>query len=333
MDLTSYLKNYQHLVYDTFINALNRDSVAQTYLIKGINGAPILDVAKFLAKTLICEERNPLACTSCLSCLRFDEGNYSDLLIIDGEKQTIKVPDIEELQKFLSNSSLEKKGKKIYIINCLENANKESVNALLKTLEEPSKNVYAFITTKNEVKLLPTILSRCQILNLLPMDRLMIEKEAIKEGIDPLDAEILSYLYANLDTIKTFKEEEIYQKCKDALIDTIDSLQNSINDAIYYCQNKLIKIVKSKEEARLYIDLLALIFKDLLNLKIGREIVISSQKENYQNIVNKINNIDKCYLEIMTSRSKIEDNATISLLLEHLFIYIKRNGETKNGRK
>ena len=185
MDFRVYLQNHQPFVYKTFINAIKQNKIAQTYMIKGNEGAPILEVAMFLAKTLICEVEDDLACSSCLSCIRFDERNYADFMLLDGSKQTLKVGDIEILQEFLSSSCMEKKGKKIYIINCLENSNKETLNALLKTLEEPFENVYAFITTQNESKLPLTILSRCQILNLIPSERTNIKEEVtIEEAIN-----------------------------------------------------------------------------------------------------------------------------------------------------
>ena len=125
MKYDEYLEKYQPFIYNTFINSLKFNKVSQAYLIKGSDGTPTLDIALFLAKTLICEEPSPLACSSCLNCIRFEEGNYADFMLIDGSKNTIKVGDIENLQKFLASSSLEKQGKKIYIINRLENANKE----------------------------------------------------------------------------------------------------------------------------------------------------------------------------------------------------------------
>ena len=118
MDFKKYLQENQPFVFNIFSNALKTNKVAQSYLIKGNESAPVLECAKYLSKTLICDEED-FACDSCLSCIRFDEGNYSDFKLLDASKQTIKVKDIEELQEFLSSSSLESKKKKIYIINCI----------------------------------------------------------------------------------------------------------------------------------------------------------------------------------------------------------------------
>lgn len=332
MKYDEYLEKYQPFIYNTFINSLKFNKVSQAYLIKGSDGTPTLDIALFLAKTLICEEPSPLACSSCLNCIRFEEGNYADFMLIDGSKNTIKVGDIENLQKFLSSSSLEKQGKKIYIINRLENANKEAVNALLKTLEEPSSSVYAFITTQNEAKLLPTIISRCQILSLLPINKTIVKQNAINEGVLLEDADILSYFYCDVEVIKQKSEEENYKEQKKLLYETLNALTISSEEAIYYAQTNLIKKIKTKEDARLYIDLLSIAFKDILHIQNNQPLVLEGAKEQIDTLSKKYKNVSSIYLEIMLSRGQIEDNVNLSLLLQHIFIYIRKEGGSTYGR-
>ena len=332
MKYDEYLEKYQPFIYNTFINSLKFNKVSQAYLIKGSDGTPTLDIALFLAKTLICEEPSPLACSSCLNCIRFEEGNYADFMLIDGSKNTIKVGDIENLQKFLASSSLEKQGKKIYIINRLENANKEAVNALLKTLEEPTSSVYAFITTQNEAKLLPTIISRCQILSLLPINKSIVKQNAINEGVLLEDADILSYFYCDVEVIKQKSEEENYKEQKKLLYETLNALTISSEEAIYYAQTNLIKNIKTKEDARLYIDLLSIAFKDILHIQNNQPLVLEGAKEQIDTLSKKYKNISEIYLEIMLSRGQIEDNVNLSLLLQHIFIYIRKEGGSTYGR-
>ncbi|MGM9881187.1 MAG: hypothetical protein ACI318_08045 [Bacilli bacterium] len=332
MKYDEYLEKYQPFIYNTFINSLKFNKVSQAYLIKGSDGTPTLDIALFLAKTLICEEPSPLACSSCLNCIRFEEGNYADFMLIDGSKNTIKVGDIENLQKFLSSSSLEKQGKKIYIINCLENANKEAVNALLKTLEEPTSSVYAFITTQNEAKILPTIISRCQILSLLPINKSIVKQNAINEGVLLEDADILSYFYCDVEVIKQKSEEENYKEQKKLLYETLNALTISSEEAIYYAQTNLIKKIKTKEDARLYIDLLSIAFKDILHIQNNQPLVLEGAKEQIDSLSKKYKNVSSIYLEIMLSRGQIEDNVNLSLLLQHIFIYIRKEGGSTYGR-
>lgn len=332
MNFKEYLQEFQPFVFNTFLNALKNNKVAQSYLIKGNDSAPVLECAMYLSKTLVCDEEDSFACDSCLSCIRFDEGNYSDFKLLDASKQSIKVKDIEELQEFLSSSSLENKKKKIYIINLLENCNKETINALLKTLEEPHPNTYAFITTQNESKILQTILSRCQILNLLPSDKSYLKDELKIKNVDPLDIDILSSLYSNLNTILEIKDSGLYAKCKQGLLDTIEAFNKTKEYALFSAQTDIIPVIKTKEEARLYLDLLSLLFKDLIKIKFNQNITLTTLENEINSISNKLENLEQCYLEILLTRGKIELNVSIPLLIEHIFIFIKKGG-IKNGRK
>ena len=331
MDFKKYLQDFQPLVFKTFSNALKTNKIAQAYLIKGNDCAPVLECAKFLSKTLICDEED-FACDNCLSCIRFEEGNYSDFKLLDASKQSIKVKDVEELQEFLSSSSLENKKKKIYIINLLENCNKETINALLKTLEEPHSNTYAFITTQNESKILQTILSRCQILTLLPNDKIYLKEELKIKNIDPLDIDLLTSIYSNVDTIIEMKESSIYSKVKQALLDTIEALNKNKEYALFSAQTDIIPNIKSKEEARLYLDLLSLLFKDIIRVKLNQDLSLQSLNSKIVSLSDKIVDPYSNYLEILLTRGKIELNVSISLLIEHIFITIQKGGK-ENGRK
>ena len=326
MEFKEYLKTKQKFVYNTFKNALSLNRLSQAYLIKGGDGAPVLETALFLAKSLVCEEGSDLADNTCLNCIRFDEGNYSDFMLIDGKKQTIKVGDIEALEEFLSSSSMEKAGKKIYIINCFENSNKEAVNALLKTLEESAPNVHAFITTENEAKLLPTIISRCQVLNLLPGSKDLVVEDVINKGVEKEDAEILSSLYSNEEAILNNINDDTYKTCKKCLLKTIDELQVSSSRALYSLQTEIEKDINTKETLRMYLDLLSVLFKDLVSLEASSSLLLESKKEELKLISKNIKNPEKIYLEIVLTRGKIEENISTALILEHIFIYIIKEG-------
>jgi DNA polymerase III subunit delta' len=328
MDFKKYLLSYQTRVSNTFINAKRQNKVAQTYLIKGSDGAPVFECARFLSKSLVCDEDDSFACDTCLSCIRFDEGNYTDIKILDSSKGNIKVSDIEELQTFLSESSLEKKGIKIYIINLVENLSNEVINALLKTLEEPNSNTYAFLTTLNDTKVLPTIISRAQVLNLLPVDKNILLDELNDTSLSPIDKELLSCVYKDKETIIKESSDESYIKVKSAILDTIDTLVKNPKsilyqlEQVYLSKSKKDLFIDSKEEVRLFIDLLSVVFKDIMYLNIGKEISLKSKKEDLEKIKDLFKDVESIYLEIMLVRSKIDLNVYKPLILEHIFIKI-----------
>ena len=162
MRFQDYLQTYQPLVFQTFKNALESGRISHAYLLSGEKGVPLLETATYLAKSLLCEHPNPLACDECLSCKRISHHTYTDFILLDGKEGQIKKGDVQEIVGDFSKTPLEAKGIMIYIINLVENMNVQAINSLLKFLEEPPANTYAFLTTENETKVLPTILSRCE---------------------------------------------------------------------------------------------------------------------------------------------------------------------------
>ena len=182
MQVEKYLKNYQPVIYQTFLNSLQKDQLSHAYLISGNNGAPLLDVATFFAKSILCDDPSPLACNSCITCLRVDDGNYPDFFVFDGSKATIKKEAVTTIESAFEKKAFENKGIRVYVLHLIENMTIEAINSILKFLEEPGQKVYAFLTTNNENVILPTIISRCQVLRLKLIDKQIVIKTALEEG-------------------------------------------------------------------------------------------------------------------------------------------------------
>ncbi len=329
MEYQYYLESTQKVIYETFKRALETDNIAHAYLLCG-DGGSLLTIAKYLAKTLVCDNPNPLACCSCSSCHRFDEGNYTDLVIIDGSKSNIKMSDIASLRNLFQKTASEKKGYLIYIINQIENSNKESLNAILKFLEEPNPNVIAFLTTTNEERLLPTIVSRCQLLKIKAIEKDELIKEAEKKGICKDDAEILSSFHSDIESLITCYQESNYITVKDLFIELFENLDESISSAHFFAETRVIPVIKGKESLRLFVDLILLFVKDMMNISLNLPIVMKSSYNLIDKLSKRFDNLKDLYIELSLTRSKIELNVNPSLLIDHIMISI-RKGMKKNG--
>ena len=191
MQIEKYLENNQPVIYKTFVNSLSTGKLSHAYLLSGSIGMPLKETAIYLAKSILCDDRKPLACNSCITCCRVDEGNYPDLMIFDGENSKIKKGDIEKITSNFDKTALEEKGIMIYILHLVETMTPIAVNSLLKFLEEPGKNIFAFLTTENETKVLPTIISRTQVLKFREIDRQKIIKEATNHTNTPIKTDTI----------------------------------------------------------------------------------------------------------------------------------------------
>lgn len=337
MQVEKYLKNYQPTIYKTFVNALSDNKLSHAYLLVGNKGVPLLEIATFLAKSLLCDDPSPLACNNCISCLRVDDNNYPDCIILNGEEKLISKDAVDSISHQFEKTPLENKGIMVYVLNGIEYMREEAINGILKFLEEPQEGVYAFLTTNNENAILPTIVSRCQTLHLKSIDRKIVIEQAIDLGVERSDAELLSYFYNDGELIYEIVNDEdesaSYFTCKKALEELLDALKNGDNEyAVYYVQSKISPLVNKKETFRFFLDCLIAVFEDLLNIQNNREIALT----NYDTILQDIlanNNIDisSCLLELLKQRNMIGLNLTIPLQLDHIILYIVRsvNHESK----
>jgi DNA polymerase III subunit delta' len=127
-------------------------------------------------------------CGACRSCQRIEKMAHPDLHIIQSQETggVLKVDEIRELQHSLSLTPYEARFR-IALILRFEEANLSTANALLKTLEEPSSRVVMILTADNSEMLLPTIVSRCEILRLRPLSVSILEKGLQEKWGDNLE--------------------------------------------------------------------------------------------------------------------------------------------------
>lgn len=332
MSIRAYLENNQPLIHKSFTQAIKNDRVPHAYLISGSLGAPLLETAIFLAKSLLCDRPNPLADEECLTCQRIDHGNFNDLLILDGEGGSIKKEEVKEIVGDFSKTPLESKNKLIYIINLVENMTVEAVNSLLKFLEEPNKNTFAILTTENEAKVLPTIISRCEILRMRLAPRDNVVYEAIELGVSKEDAELLSFFSNSAELILEESEDDNYLKAKAAFLATLNALGIEKSEAIFKIEKEVLpslggkaKTVEgrsSKPSSLYYIEMLSIAFKDILSAKGNGPINLSEYDRIIKPLADTLPHIEDSLLEIMKARGLLDLNINPQLLAEHLAMYI-----------
>jgi DNA polymerase III subunit gamma/tau len=153
----------QKHITDTLKNAIKSKQVAQAFLFCGPRGVGKTTCARILAKTLNCENLNTEleACNQCVSCTTFNKGNSLNIYELDAASNN-SVDDIRDLVEQVRYPP-QYGTKKVYIIDEVHMLSTAAFNAFLKTLEEPPSYAIFILATTEKHKILPTILSRCQI--------------------------------------------------------------------------------------------------------------------------------------------------------------------------
>ena len=164
-------------------NALRRKRVPQAYIFAGPEGVGKKFTALMLAKALNCHELDDDACDRCNSCHKIDEGIHPDVRVIAPDGQFIKIDQIRALQKDVGYKPFEGR-KKVYILDQAEAMRVESANSLLKTLEEPTTDCIIILVTANVYALLPTVMSRCQLVRFVslgvePLTTLLVRQKQV----------------------------------------------------------------------------------------------------------------------------------------------------------
>lgn len=203
--------------------------------------------------------------------------NNPDIYILTNENKSTGKEDIKELLNNISETS-QFSNKKVYIIDEFEKLNESSVNAILKTLEEPQNNIYAFLITKNIDSIHSTISSRCQKIFVSSFyDENEFEDDIINIGdelINIIESNKLRSIALNNDIYNRINERTDFQNIlKYLLVFYEKSLQNVINND------------NDKEKENIY----------LLSKKI---IVINNNINRLNNYLNKNLSIDRFIIEM-----------------------------------
>jgi DNA polymerase-3 subunit gamma/tau len=153
----------QKNITDTLKNAIRSEQLAQAFLFTGSRGVGKTTVARILAKTINCMKRTSEIepCDNCDSCNSFNEGHSLNIYELDAASNN----SVDDIRSLIDQVRMAPQigTKKVYIIDEVHMLSASAFNAFLKTLEEPPSHAIFILATTEKHKIIPTILSRCQI--------------------------------------------------------------------------------------------------------------------------------------------------------------------------
>lgn len=316
------LQKLQPVVYRTLENALLYNKLAHAYLFVGPAGTMKKETAYLLAQSLVCEH-DGFACETCDECQRVLHNNYADMIYLDGRTTSIKKADIVKLQHEFNKTGLETAGKKVYIIDGVENTTPDALNSLLKFLEEPSGDMIAILLTQQIDLVLPTIISRCQHIAFTALsEHICFEKS--KDQMNHIDAYFLSKMIRNVEEMMDVKDSDDYQHAYYLFKGFIDNFLQTPYRALLFLQIEGPKSKQKKLDKRItqyVLDMLLIFYKDCMSQK---EITIESW---YDVSVKKMRTFNIDYITILETLMRMQDkllkSVNISLLIDQMVYEMK----------
>ena len=320
----------QEQIKEHLRNALLTGKVSHAYIINGERSSGKEFIARIFAMALQCEKGEVEPCGECHSCKQALSGNQPDIIYVSHEKPgTIGVEDI----RTQINADIAVKPysspHKIYIMNEGEQMTVQAQNALLKTLEEPPEYAVILILTTQVEALLPTILSRCVVLNMKPVSDMLVKKYLMEElGVPDYKANIcVAFARGNIGKAKLLASSEEFEKVKDEAI----TLVKYINDMEI---NEIVKAIKKISEYKFdvndYLDILSVWYRDVLLFKATKDVNSLIFKEEIQQIMrmsdrSTYEGIETIVNALQQAKKRLDANVNFDLTMELLLLTIKEN--------
>ena len=292
------------LIKQSLTKSINLNKISHSYLFTGIAGIGKYLIAKEVAKAILCIDQSKY-CNKCKSCIEFDSNNNPDFIYMEPNNGSIKIDQIREMQKIVSEKPIISNNK-VCIINDADSMTIEAQNCLLKTLEEPPSYMTIILIGSNESDFLPTIKSRCTIIHFsriqdeqikIYLEQRFKEQNNLNEIIKIADGSIGK-------AINTKDKSEIYTNIAQAIenlekYDIIDMLKRV--DIMYKSKDDIYEILE-------YMNVL----------------LIKKAKTNYK-YANCINTIEE-------TKKRLKANGNFNMCIDYMMFSIWEEVNEKNNR-
>lgn len=319
----------QEKIVEHFRNAIKINKISHAYILNGEQGMGKKMMAGAFAMTVQCEKQGEEPCMECHSCKQFLSGNNPDIRWVSHEKpNTISVEDIRTQ---LNNDIVIRPYEyvhKVYIIDEAEKMTVASQNALLKTIEEPPAYAIILLLTANKDMLLETILSRCVVMDMKPVENERIvqylrEKE---KTVEYRAREAVAFAGGNIGKAKEMCASDDFFSFKEDVL----RLAKNIEKMLVADMNEHVKLVSKeyKEKIGIYLNLLEFWYRDVLIYKVSAnasELMYQKEEKVIREQAQKLSysRIERIFRKIEEVRVQLKSNVNFEMVLEMLFITIR----------
>lgn len=319
------IKNTQPNVIRLLNNSFKKDRLSHAYLFEGERGTKKFETALYFAQMLLCTS-DVKPCGTCHNCKRIDHYTHPNVYIVEATKNQIKKKQILDLQAEFSKTSLEK-GAKVFIIKDIETIRVEAANSLLKFLEEPHPNTFGILTTSNINRILPTIISRSQVVTFHSLNKRLIAEELIDLGFNEMNSKIVSQITNSVDDALEILNSDSFIPLLSFVIEIMNVISaNEESIILYFNENN--SIIFEDNNTYIFLSLLIMYQKDIINVRIKNKnsIMFSEELTTLENIATykDTERLIKELEDMLSLLSRLSFSINRSLAFDNLLLELER---------
>ena len=316
--------------------SLEENNVAHAYLLVGPHHVGKKTLALNLAQALNCDGLKP-PCSQCSSCRRILEHKHADVTFTGLDSKTeIGIDDIRGLQHLANLPPYEGKCK-VFIIEDAEYLSTEAANSLLKILEGPPPKIVWLLLTAEESRLLPTIISRCQRLELKPIPLKQIQQILVDSyNVDLDKANFLARLcHGCLGwALSSLASDEILEQRVQKITKLSSLTSASLEQRFAYAQELASQFSQNRRSVAEVMEIWLGWWRDLMLIKGGCKEAITNI--DYEMALEKqaqslsLNEIKELLANLYLVQEEISKNVNPRLVVESLMLNLPRRENPKH---
>lgn len=198
---------------------------------------------------------------------------------------------------------------------------------MLKFLEEPLIETTAILLTDNVQAIIPTIRSRCQLIDLKPLDTQVLQDKMMESNLSKQQSRLMSAITYNIDEAIELSENETYQEIINISMGMIETIINNYDKRYIYLHQEWLSKITDRTETDYGLELLLLGFKDILYMQLGKKESLVFFNHTDQILRSGVEHFSKAKLlkimsNLLETKQKLKQNVNPTLLMEQFVLQL-----------